>query len=237
VNVQQTRVCRRICLWTALCEWSATLRVSTSEQASSGAGLAVQREAVHKAVGDRGWHMVGIHEDAGHSARDLRRPGVQAALAIVDAGGADAVVLAKLDRLSRSLLDFASLIERSRQRGWSLIALDIGLDTTTANGRMMAGLIAVIAEWERELIGQRTKEALAVRRSQGVRLGRPERVPTELKRQMQGMRQMGMSYRAIASSLTAAGQPTAQGGRRWCGSTVKAVLDRSDAPRADTRSR
>jgi len=69
--------------------------------------------------------------------------------------------------------DFAALMERGRRGGWALVALDVGVDTTTPSGEMMANVLAVFAQFERRLIGQRTREALAVKRSQGVRLGRP----------------------------------------------------------------
>jgi DNA invertase Pin-like site-specific DNA recombinase len=108
--------------------------------------------------------VIRIEEDVASGKSRTGRPGLTAAITAVEAGDADALVVAKLDRLSRSLLDFATLIEQSRKKGWSLIALDIGLDTTTANGRMSTGIVAVLAEWERELIGQRTRDALAAKR-------------------------------------------------------------------------
>ena len=64
-------------------------------------------------------------------------------------------------------------MERSRKQGWALVALDLGVDTTTPSGEMMANVLAVFAQFERRLIGQRTREALVVKRRQGVRLGRP----------------------------------------------------------------
>ena len=86
-------------------------------------------------------------------------------------------MVAKLDRLSRSLLDFAALMEQARKRGWNLIALDLGVDTSTPAGEMMASVLATFAQFERRLIGQRTKDALAVKRAQGVVLGRPREIP------------------------------------------------------------
>lgn len=88
-------------------------------------------------------------------------------------GDACTLVVSKLDRLSRSLVQFAELMERSRRKGWSLVALDLGVDTSTPAGEMMASVLASFAQYERRLIGQRTRDALAVKREQGVRLGRP----------------------------------------------------------------
>jgi DNA invertase Pin-like site-specific DNA recombinase len=114
-----------------------------------------------------------MYAGRGVSGRSMEgRTGLAAALEDVESGAADALVVAKLDRLSRSLLDFAALMERSRRDGWSLVALDLGVDTSTPSGEMMANVLAAFAQFERRLIGQRTKDALAVKRAQGVRLGR-----------------------------------------------------------------
>ena len=118
------------------------VRVSTSEQADSGAGLEAQRAAITSEAERRGWELVHIHEDAGASGKSLSgRPGLLEALEAVERGDAQALVVAKLDRLSRSLLDFAGLMERARKRGWSLVALDLGVDTSTPSGEMMASVL------------------------------------------------------------------------------------------------
>src|SRR5689334_21285780 len=117
-------------------------RVSTAEQVASGAGMQSQRQAIRREAKARGWVLVELVEDAGHSAKDLRRPGIQLALERLKDGQADALVVAKMDRLSRSMLDFAGLIERSRRQGWAVVALDLGLDTTTPNGELMANVLA-----------------------------------------------------------------------------------------------
>src|SRR4051812_22324091 len=86
------------------------VRVSTSEQADSGLGLQAQRSAIKAEAKRRGWALVGIEEDAGASGKSMAgRAGLEAALALVESGQAEALVVAKLDRLSRSLLDFAAL--------------------------------------------------------------------------------------------------------------------------------
>ena len=82
-------------------------------------------------------------EDAGYSAKDLKRLGVQAAFEVLRGGGADALVVAKLDRLSRSMLDFASIMATAQKQGWGLIALDCAVDTTTPAGEAMASALAV----------------------------------------------------------------------------------------------
>jgi DNA invertase Pin-like site-specific DNA recombinase len=110
-------------------------------------------------------------EDAGYSAKDLKRPGVQEELRALEAGEAKALVVAKLDRLSRSMLDFAALMATALKQNWALVALDCALDTSTPAGEAMANVLATFSQFERRLIGQRTKEALAAKRAAGVRRG------------------------------------------------------------------
>ena len=212
------------------------VRVSTDEQAESGAGLAAQRAAIEAACEQRGWELVGIEEDAGVSAATLARPGITKALAAVESGVADVLVVAKLDRLSRSLLDFAALMERSRRKRWALVALDLGVDTTTPQGEMMANILATFAQFERRLIGQRTKDALAVKRAQGVKLGRPQQLSVEVADRIWRMHRRGASLRRIAGRLNREGVPTAHGGRCWHASTVSAVVGSAAAQR-ESRTR
>ncbi len=139
-------------------------------------------------------------------------------------------MVAKLDRLSRSLLDFAGLMERGRKKGWALVALDLGVDTTSAAGEMMANVLVSFAQYERRLIGQRTRDALAVKRSQDVRLGRPRTLPEDVRARIVAERAAGRSLRAIASGLDVDGVATAQGGSRWHASAVRAVLESEAVP-------
>jgi DNA invertase Pin-like site-specific DNA recombinase len=205
------------------------VRVSTDEQAESGAGLEAQRQAIRAECERRGWELVAIHEDAGVSGKSLRRrPALAAALAAVESGKATAIIVSKLDRLSRSLLDFAGIIARANRAGWNLVALDLGVDLSTPSGKFIANVMASAAEWERELISQRTKDGLAVKRAQGVRLGRPPAIDPEIEGRIQAMREDGLTMQAIADQLNQDGTPTAQGGT-WYPSTLKRVLDRSRA--------
>lgn len=200
------------------------IRCSTGEQADSGLGLEAQRKTIQDACSARGWSLSALCEDAGASGKDLRRPGMENALAILDARDADALVVAKLDRLSRSLLDFTGLMERSRKNGWALVALDLGIDTSSAAGEMIANSVANFAQFERRLIGQRTREALSVRKAQGARLGRPRTLPEAVVRRIQRQRETGATLNTIAQALNADGVATAQGGRQWYPATVRKVL-------------
>jgi DNA invertase Pin-like site-specific DNA recombinase len=94
---------------------------------------------------------------------------------------------------------------------------------TDPMGRFTAGILAQVAQLERELIGQRTKEALQAARERGVVLGRPSSVPDPVRARIVGERKSGRSFRAIAEGLNRDEIPTAQGGERWHASTVRSI--------------
>ena len=202
------------------------VRVSTDEQTSSGLGLEAQRAAIEAECERRGWVLDTVYEDAGASGKSMvGREGLQDALQTVKSHRATALVVAKLDRLSRSLLDFSTLMVRSQKEGWALVILDLGVDTTTPSGEMIANVMATFAQFERRLIGQRTKDALAVKKRQGVRLGRPPSLSTDVVKRITRERKVGKSLRAIADGLNGDRVKTGHGGVKWHASTVKAVLD------------
>jgi len=113
---------------------------------------------------------------------------------------------------------------RAQVRGWNLVALDLGVDLSTPAGEFMAGVMASAAQWERRIIGQRTKDALAIKRSLGVRLGRPNVLLEDVVSGIVGAYQAGEGWSAIARSLNEDGVTTAHGGSRWYPSTVRAVV-------------
>jgi DNA invertase Pin-like site-specific DNA recombinase len=213
----------------------AYVRVSTQEQSGSGAGLESQRRAIAAECERRGWHVVNLVEDAGYSAKDLKRPGVQKAMRALEAGDADALVVAKLDRLSRSMIDFTVLMGKAQKQGWALVALDCAVDTTTPAGEAMANMLATFAQFEGRLISQRTRDALAVKKAKG-ELGRPATMPSKVITRIRRERARGRSLRAIADGLNADGVPTAQGGRAWYPGTVRYTLIRSESQSRSPRS-
>lgn len=202
----------------------AYLRVSTEEQAFSGLGLADQRRVIAQEAGRRGWSNVEYVADEGYSAKSLARPGIADALQRLSRGQAGVLVVSKLDRLSRSLLDFAGLMDKAKREGWRLVVLDLAIDTTTASGALMANVMASFAEYERRLISDRTSAALQVRKAQGARLGRPRTIGEDVLARVVHERSTGMSLRAIADGLNSDGVSNAQGGKRWYASTVSGVL-------------
>jgi DNA invertase Pin-like site-specific DNA recombinase len=206
----------------------AYLRVSTTEQADSGLGLDAQRAAIAGEVERRGWTLVATFEDAGASGKSLSsRRGLLEALEAVEGGSAEALVVAKLDRLSRSLLDFSTLMERARRKGWSLVALDLGVDTSSPSGELMANVLATFAQFERRLIGERTRVALAELRAQGVVLGRPREMGTEAVERIRELCDSGMSVAAIARQLNVENVPTPRGGK-WHSPGVSRALKWSE---------
>lgn len=212
----------------------AYLRVSTNEQADSGAGLDAQRAAIVAEAQRRGWSLEDVEfvEDRGFSAKTLKRPGLAYALAELRAGRAGALVVAKTDRLSRSLLDFAGLMQAAQREGWALVALDAPADPTTPGGEMMVSVMAVFAQFERRLIGERTRVALQARREAGVTLGRPRSLADDSPAVVRILREhaAGTSFSAIARGLEADAVPTARGGARWYPATVsKIVASRAQA--------
>jgi DNA invertase Pin-like site-specific DNA recombinase len=201
----------------------AYYRVSTDEQAESGNGLDAQRATVVAAVEHRGWDLVADLTDEGRSGGSLNRPALTDALDRLDRGEADALVVAKLDRLSRSVLDFAAITQRAERRGWAVVALDVDVDMTTPTGELVANITSSVAQWERRIIGARTSEAMQAMKARGVRLGRPVELGDEVRAHIAEARVAGSSLHAIADQLNADGVATARGGR-WYASTVRAVL-------------
>jgi DNA invertase Pin-like site-specific DNA recombinase len=197
------------------------IRVSTTEQGTNGAGLDAQRAAIAAECDRRAWQLIRIEEDV-LSGRTLRRPGLQRVLEACRSAEADGLVVAKL--VSRSLVDFAGLLAEAQAGGWNLVALDLGVDLSTPSGEFLANIMASAAQWERRLIGLRTKEALAVRRAQGVRLGRPPMVGRELARRIRSLRTRGHTLQAISDRLNYEGVPTPRGGAIWRPSSLRAVL-------------
>jgi len=202
----------------------AYLRVSTEEQAVSGLGLADQRAAINAEAQRRGWDAVEYVTDDGYSAKSLARPGIADALERLRAGKAGVLVVSKLDRLSRSLLDFASLMAQAEREGWRLVVLDMQIDTTQPSGELMAHVLASFAHYERRIIGQRTSNALQQLKAQGVRLGRPRVMAQDVTERIVSEREEGRTLAAIADGLNADAVPTSRGGAKWYPSTVKAAL-------------
>ena len=188
------------------------LRVSTSEQPLSGLGLEAQRATVAAYAERKGLTIVHEYRDEGISAKSLNgRPGALAAIKDVRNGGAEGLLVAKLDRLSRSVLDGAGFMEQAGREGWALHFADLDIDTSTPAGEMAANIIIAGSQYERRLISQRTRDALAAKRAKGERLGAVPSLPREVTLRILDERRQGGTFQAIADGLTADGIPTARG--------------------------
>ena len=203
------------------------IRVSTDQQGERGYGLDAQTEKIREEATRRGWDLQHIYVDVASGRTTKRRPQYAQAVRALSSGKADVLVVAKLDRLSRSSLDFAGLMAQASRDGWSIDALDVGIDTSTINGELIATLLIALAQWERRLIGERTELALRQVKLRGTKLGRPTVVVPEALAIIHAMRGSGSSYRQIADALNRQKVPTAQGGREWYASTVRAIEKRT----------
>src|SRR3954463_2770787 len=152
----------------------AYTRVSTREQAEDGHGLDAQRAQLTAQATARGWEIVAFCEDKGLSGASMEgRNELARAILMVETGEADALMATKIDRVSRSVRDFADLVDRAQAGKWNLVVLDLGLDLSTPMGEFAAHILCAAAQLERRMIGQRTKDGLAAAKAKGVRVGRP----------------------------------------------------------------
>jgi DNA invertase Pin-like site-specific DNA recombinase len=202
----------------------AYLRVSTLEQADSGLGLDAQERALRAAAELHGVTLRFAVETAS-GASTKRRPVLAGVLEELANGEADGLVVAKTDRLSRSTLDYLTMLDTADREGWQLVALDAPVDPATPMGRMVTTIQAAFGELERKMISTRTREALAEKKAQGVRLGRPASPrAAELAARAARAREEGQTLQSIADELTAEGVETLRGGTEWRPSTISKLV-------------
>lgn len=204
----------------------AYYRVSTSMQEDSGLGLEAQRASVHAHAAARGDEIVLEITEVASGGKDDREL-LNEALAAMKRGEADGLIVSKLDRLARSVAMTAKVLNLAQKQGWKLIALDLGIDTSSPVGEMVANILGAVAQWERRQIGARTKEALAAKRErQGGKLkGNKPSASADTVEVIRRMREAGFTYRKVAQRLTDLGYSTPQSGCHWHASTVKYILD------------
>ena len=220
------------------------IRVSTEEGAESGLGLEAQRQRIAAYCTMKGLHLAEEFEDPGISAGKplASRPAGSKLLAAAKKNKA-VVVVAKLDRLFRSVADAANVIDDFDKRGIQLVAIAESFDMTSPYGRAMAQMASVFAELERAMIRERTRSAMSVKRKRGERISghapfgwdfgpggrlvenaREQRIIARMRR----MQAEGMSFRGIAVKLDEEGIRPKRG-RRWIHTTVKSILLRNAA--------
>lgn len=204
------------------------IRVSTDGQDASGLGLADQVEKIKAYCSLYDLDLVEIHKDAA-SGKNLLRSGFQGALSALKRGEAEGLVVAKLDRLTRSVRDMGSLLDEYFRESFDLFVVAEQIDTRTASGRFVLNLLTSVAEWERETIGERTRAALTVKKSKGEKLGgkvpfgfdvtedgllveNPEEQATIAK--ISSLRAKGYTFQRIADTLNQEGTFT-KSGKPW----------------------
>jgi DNA invertase Pin-like site-specific DNA recombinase len=197
-------------------------RVSTTEQGDSRLGLEAQAAAAGAELDRRGWELVADYHDVASGKSTTRRPGLAAAVDHARRIGG-VLVAAKLDRISRNVIDFAQLLDRAEHERWAVLVLDIPMDTTTPAGRFTAITMANAAELERHLVAQRTRDAMAALKQRGTRLGRKRTTPDAVLQRVVGERDKGATWQSIADRLNAEHVPTTRGGAAWRVSTVQRV--------------
>lgn len=208
-------------------------RISDTEQSTDGLSLETQRKVIERYCEQRGWDLIEVIEDDGYTGRNDNRPGLQRALVMLakrKGHRPDAIVVSRLDRLARSLANLVTYIDLARERRWGLVALDMDLNTTTANGRLVIRIIASVAEWESEINSERTSAGMraihAAKRARGEAFGYQAQADPATVRRIVRARAKGDSFNAIARRLDAARVPTPGGGARWYPSTVERIYKR-----------
>jgi DNA invertase Pin-like site-specific DNA recombinase len=170
------------------------------------------------------WELAEVVTDR-ESGGGLERPGLAYALEQIAEGKARGLVVSDLRRLSRSIVDLGALMEWFRDAGAGLVALDLGVDTSTPGGQEVAATLITLGGWESERIARRTRSGLAEVRASGRPAGRPAVSDRpDLVERINAMRDAGMTLQAIADQLNAEEVPTLRGGVMWRPSSVQAAL-------------
>jgi len=212
----------------------AYLRVSTEQQQQSGAGLDAQEDACRRVAGD----LAGVYRDEGVSGKSGldKRPALLNLIAELDKG--DVLVVAKRDRLGRDPLVVAMIEAAVRRKGARIVsAAGEGTDSDSPTDVLMRRIVDAFAEYERLVIGARTKAALQAKRMRGERTGSipygyrldqdgkrllPDAGEQEILGQVRQLQAEGLSLRAIAARLEALGYRSRGAG--WHPQTIKNIL-------------
>lgn len=212
------------------------IRVSTDEQAKEGMSLENQEAKIRAYCNLKDFELLEIVEDAGISAKNLRRPGAQRIIEMARNKMVDAIVVYKLDRMFRSTVDALETTKQFDKWNVSFHSIQETIDTKSAMGKFFFTLTAALAEMEREIIGERTKDVLQKKKANGEVYGH---VPFGFKKfkgrllahkdeqkviqAVLGMRQEGLNYSRISRELNHMGLKTKKG-NQWYPQTVKNVI-------------
>jgi DNA invertase Pin-like site-specific DNA recombinase len=192
------------------------VRVAPREHPEERPSLDVQRRGLANAAERGGWELVSVEEDV-RSGRNLRRPGLRAALAACRAGQADGIAVARLDRLTYSLADLAELVREAMDGGFTIVSLQPAFDLRADGGRAVGEVLAEAASWQPRSIASPTR---ALTR----RPGRPSSTPPAVAQRIRELRAEGMTLQAICDRLNADRVPTPRGGAQWRPTSLRSVL-------------
>jgi site-specific DNA recombinase len=215
------------------------IRVSTEQQATEGVSLEAQKAKIAAWCVTNGYELVNVFVDAGISGKSMdKRPGLQDALKSLSKGMA--LVTYSLSRLARSTKDAISIGETVAKKKADMVSLSEQIDTTTAAGKMMFQMLAVLAEFERNLVAERTTNALQHKKATNQKYtnitpygfeaieGRLVRVQAEaaVVAEIQAARAGGNTLQSIADSLNGRGIPT-KTGKIWQPATIHLLMKRT----------
>lgn len=219
----------------------AYLRVSTGKQADEGVSLEAQEAKVRAYAALYDLELVAVEVDAGLSAKTLERPALQAALGLLEAGKAEALLVVKLDRLTRSVRDLGDLVDSYFAAGrFALLSVGEQIDTRSAAGRLVLNVLASVAQWERETTCERTKAAMYYKRQNREYTGgrvpygwslaadgehlEPNTAEQEIVQAALELKAAGLSLRKIGERLEAKGLLPRSGGH-WHAKTIQDLLN------------
>jgi DNA invertase Pin-like site-specific DNA recombinase len=233
-QLQATMYTRGVSLTNAEPIALAYVRVSTARQTAEGHSIESQTRTLADAATARGFRVEIVADEGKSGGKVSNRPGLRSALDRLDRGDAAALFALDLDRLSRSVADFARILDRATRKGWAVVVLGMGaVDTTTPEGRLVAHMLAAAAQYEREMISKRVVRQHEQRRASGIVWGRDmgarSQIPADVHLEIADRHVAGESLRAIAADLNARSVPTTRGGA-WYASSVRHALSSPSCP-------
>ena len=215
------------------------IRVSTEEQADFGVSLDAQKDRIEAFCRAKDWDLVEVISDPGFSGKDLKRPGIQKVIDLSKKRKIDVVVVVKLDRLTRQVADLGFLTrDIFEKHGIALASVVESIDATTAAGMLMLNVLGAVAQWERDIISERTKDAMAFQKKNLKRVGavpygydlaedgktlQANLVEQAVLDEMMEMRNNHDSFQKIADNLNGKKVPAKKGGQ-WYSKTVRAII-------------
>lgn len=202
------------------------VRVSTDEQGRDGHGLRAQIDVMRAWCTAQGFDLVTVVPDVVSTRRTHAMIGRAAAVAAIEAGAADALLIRAIDRVTRSVQDGAALLQACASAGVRILSYD-RYDSADEETQLTANIKIAVAQEERRLISRRTREGLARARADGKTLGRVSTVPLDVLDRIRTERERGNTYRLIAADLDAAGIPTPGGSPRWRAAAVRDLYNRT----------